>query len=95
MVKKHGVRSKPIAMHILGNINHNSPAHFPQQSTDKTATNSNTPNYLLPPGTAIVDAPLKRLQNIRWSTYILNKMHMQIDFILEHSGSLRLQNHGF
>jgi hypothetical protein len=86
---KHGMRSKPIAMRILGYINHSSPAHFPQQKTDKTTTNSNAPNCLLPP------APLKRLQNISWPTYILNKMHMQIDFILEHSGFLRLQNHGF
>jgi hypothetical protein len=28
---KHGMRSKPIAMQILGYINHSSPAHFPQQ----------------------------------------------------------------
>jgi hypothetical protein len=88
---KHGMRSKPIAMRILGYINHSSPAHFPQQKTDKTTTNSNAPNRLLPPGTVIADAPLKRLQNISWPTYILNKMHMQIDFILEHSGFLRLQ----
>jgi hypothetical protein len=92
---RHGMRSKPIAMQILGYNNHTSSTHFPQQSTDKTTTNSNVPNCPLLPGTVIADAPLKHLKNISWPACILNEMHMQIDFILEHSGFLRLQNHGF
>ncbi len=93
---KHSMRSKPIAMRILGYINHSSPAHIPPQSSDKkTTTNSNAPNGPLPPGTVIADAPLRRIQNISWPTYMLNEMHMQIEFILEQSGFLRLQNHGF
>jgi hypothetical protein len=54
---KHGMCSKPIAMQILLDyINHSFPALFPQQSTDKTTTNSNAPNRPLPPGTVIADA---------------------------------------
>ena len=80
---KHGMRSKPIAIQIIGYINHSSPAHFPQQSTNMTTTNSKAPNRPLPAGIVIADAPLKHFQNICWPTCsILNKVYMQIDFSL-------------
>jgi hypothetical protein len=92
---KHSMRSKPIAMRILGYINHSTPAHVPQPNANDTATNFNVPDVTLPPGTVIAEAPLKRLKNVSWPTYLQNEMHMQIEFILEQSGFLRLQEHGF
>ncbi|KAI2511944.1 hypothetical protein MHU86_2460 [Fragilaria crotonensis] len=79
---KHSMRSKPIAMRILGYINHSTPAHVPQPSANDTATNFNVPDVTLPPGTVIAEAPLKRLKNVSWPTYLQNEMHMQIEFIL-------------
>ena len=92
---KHSMRSKPIAMRILGYINHSTPAHIPQQSANDISTNLNVPDVTLPPGTVIANALLKRLKNVSRPTYLQNKMHMQIEFILEQSGFLRLQKHGF
>jgi hypothetical protein len=89
---KHSVRRLPIAMRILGYINHSTPAHLP--SLADLVTNFNAPKGL-PKGTVVLDAPLRRMNDLTWSTYLLNKTHMQIQFILEESGFLQLQNKGF
>jgi hypothetical protein len=92
---EHSMRSKPIAMRILGYINHSTPAHIPPQSANDTTTNFNVPDVTLLPGTVIANAPLKRLKNVSWTTLLQNEMHMQINFILEQSSFLRLQKQGF
>ena len=66
---KHSMRSKPIAMQILGYINHSSLAHIlPQEINNKTTSNSNASRYPLPPGThrwCPIEAPPKyKLANI-------------------------------
>jgi hypothetical protein len=88
----HVVRRLPIAMRILGYINHSTPAHLPSASEHDSELNVPAD---LPKGTLRVKDPLKRHPNASWSTYILNETHMQIQFILEESGFLRLQKHGF
>jgi hypothetical protein len=89
---KHTVRRQAIAMRILGYINHSAPAHLPALS--ELDTEFNAPSGL-PHGTVVVDAPLRRIKNVTWPTYLLNELHIQIRFILEESGFLRLQRKGF
>ncbi|KAI2512754.1 hypothetical protein MHU86_1542 [Fragilaria crotonensis] len=89
---KHSVRSKHTAMQILGYICH-SPAHQP--SSKHGAVIVSAPPTDLPPGTVIDRIPLKPIPDVTWSTYLLNEMHMQIEFILEESGFLDLQRNGF
>jgi hypothetical protein len=89
---KHSVRRLPIAMRILGYINHSTPAHLPSLADLDTDFNAPTG---LPKGTVVLDAPLRRMNDLTWSTYLLNETHMQIQFILEESGFLQLQNKGF
>ncbi len=88
----HVVRRLPDAMRILGYINHSTPVHPPSSSEHDSELNVPAD---LPKGTLRVKDPLKRHPNASWSTYILNKTHMQIQFILKKSGFLRLQKHGF
>jgi hypothetical protein len=79
-------------MCILEYINHSNPVHLPSASEHDSELNVPAD---LPKGTLRVKDPLKRHPNASWSTYTLNKTHMQIQFILEESGLLRLQKHGF
>ena len=92
LLKHTSVRRLPVAMRILGYINHSAPAHLPALS--ELDTEFNEPAGL-PKGTVIVEAPLRRVANVTWPTYLLNELHMQIQFILEESGFLRLQRKGF
>ncbi|KAI2495724.1 hypothetical protein MHU86_18783 [Fragilaria crotonensis] len=89
---KHAVRRLPIAMRILGYINHSTPPHAPSPSEQDAELNAPVG---LPKGTVLVKDPLQRDPNVTWPTYLLNEAHMQIRFILEESGFLRLQKHGF
>jgi hypothetical protein len=89
---KHSVRCLPIAMCILGYINHSTPAHLP--SLADLDTEFNTPTGLLK-GTVVLNAPLRRMNDLTWSTYLLNKTHIQIQFILKESDFFQLQNKGF
>jgi hypothetical protein len=89
---KHSVHCLPIEMRILGKRNHSTPAHLP--SLAELDTKLNAPTGLLE-GSVVLDAPLRRMNNLTWSTYLLNKTHMRIQFILKESGFLRLQNKGF
>jgi hypothetical protein len=79
----HVVRRLPMAMRILRYINHSTPVHL--LSASKHDSELNVPADL-PKGTLRVKDPLKRHPNASWSTYILNKTHMQIQFIFEESG---------
>jgi hypothetical protein len=45
----------------------------------------------LPHGTVVVEAPRTRIKNVTWPMYLLNELHIQIQFILEESGFLQLQ----
>jgi hypothetical protein len=81
---KHSVRCLPIAMPILGYINHSTPARL--LSLADLDTEFNAPTGLPKEGTVVLDAPLRHMNNLTWSTYLLNKTHMQIQFILEESG---------
>ena len=89
---KHDVRRLPIAMRILGYINHTTPAHTISQS--ECDPNFNCPSHL-PKGTLLAKDPLPRQRNASWASCLLNETHMQIQFILEESGFLRLQEKGF
>jgi hypothetical protein len=89
---KHSIRSKHMAMRILGYICH-SPAHQPNFKGGVVRVSE--PPTDLPPGTVVGRVPLKPIPNVSWSTYLLNEMHLQIEFILEQSGFLDLQRNGF
>ena len=89
---KHAVRLLPIAMRILGYINHSTPPHVPTPSEQDAKLNAPA---ALPKGTVLVKDALQRDPNVTWPTYLLNEAHMQIQFILEESGFLQLQKHGF
>ena len=92
---KRDVRSKPSAMRILGYICQ-FPAHKPTSKKGARSTAAVIKAADLPDGTIIGDASsLKQIPGVSWSTYLLNKMHMQIKFILEESGYLKLQHNGF
>ena len=62
---KHRVRRLPIAMHILEYIYHSTAAHLP--SLADLDTNSIAPTGL-PKGTVVLAAPLRRMNNLTWST---------------------------
>ena len=89
---KHSIRSKHMAMRILGYICHN-PAHQPNFKGG--VVDVSEPPTDLPPGTVVGRIPLEPIPNVTWSTYLLNEMHLQIEFILEESGFLDLQRKGF
>ena len=89
---KHSIRSKHTAMRILGYICH-SPAHQP--SSKGGFVDVSAPPRDLPPGTVVGRVSLKPILDVTWSTHHLNKMHKQIQFILEESGFLDLQRNGF
>jgi Plavaka transposase len=92
---KRDVRSKPSAMRILGYICQ-FPAHKPNSKKGASSTAAVIEAADLPDGTIIGDASsLKQIPGVSWSTYLLNEMHMQIKFILEESGYLKLQRNGF
>jgi hypothetical protein len=75
----HSIRRLPIAMRILGYINHSTPAHLPSDSEIDAEFNAPAD---LPKGTARVEDPLRCPKDVSWSTLILNETHMQIQFIL-------------
>jgi hypothetical protein len=89
---KHVVRLLPIAMRILGYINHSTPPHLPSLSEQDFKLNAPAD---LAKGTVIVQDLLICDPNVTWPTYLLIEAHMQIQFILELSVFLRLQKHGF
>ena len=89
---KHSIRSKHMAMHILGYICH-SPAH--QSNFKGWVVDVSEPPTDLPPGRVVGRVPLEPIPNATWSTYLLNEMHLQIEFILKASGFLNLQCKGF
>lgn len=65
---EHSVRCLPIAMRILGYINHRStPAHLLSVSDLQTKFNEPTD---LPKGTVVLDAPLKRMSDLTWPSYV-------------------------
>jgi hypothetical protein len=91
---KHSVRSKHTAMRILGYVCHSSPVH--QTKMKGGVPDVVTPPPYLPDGSVIAHVPLKPLPGLPcWATYLLNKMRLQIEFILEVSGYLDLQRHRF
>jgi hypothetical protein len=67
---KHTVHRQAIAMRILGYISHSAPAHFPALS--ELHTMFNAPSGL-PHRTVVVEASLRRIKNVTWPTYLLNK----------------------
>ena len=78
-----------IAMRILGYINHSTPAHLPSDSEIDAKIYAPAD---LPKGAVCIQDPLRCPKEVNWSTLIPNETHMQIQFILEESGFLRLQN---
>ena len=90
---KHSVCLKHTAMQILGYVCHSSPAH--QTKMKGGVPDIVTPRPYLPDGSVVIHVPLKPLPGLPWATYLLNEMHLQIEFILEVSGYLDLQRHGF
>ena len=92
LLKHTGVRRQRIAMRILGYFNHRTPAHPPALS--ELDTKFNAPSGL-PHGTVVVEAPLRHIKNVTWPTYIVNELHIQIQFIFVESGFLRSQKKGF
>ena len=89
----HNARRLPSAMRILGYINHSTPAHLPGEAEIDPVFNAPAD---LPKGVCHVHDPLPCLNDdISWATLTLNETHMQIQFILEQSGYMRLQKHGF
>jgi hypothetical protein len=64
---KHVVRRLPIAMRILGYINHSTPLHIPSLSEQDPELNAPAD---LAKGTVIVKDPLKRDPNVTWPTYL-------------------------
>ncbi len=79
---KHSVRSKHMAMRILGYICH-SPAHQPNFKGG--VVDVSEPPTDLPPDTVIGRIPLKPIPNVTWSTYLLNETHLQIEFMPGHT----------
>jgi hypothetical protein len=90
---KHQIRSSPLAMRVLGYINHE-PLHEHEESM-------NNDQYMNPETTSsdmnIHTVPHISLPNVRSekSCQKLNDYHAQIYFILKQSGFLHLQNSGF
>ena len=90
---KHEFRRLPIAMRILGYIDHGS-ASRKAQKVDLNVDYNEAPNDL-PPGVVTVSNVLRPMKGVTWPTYMLNEYHMQIAFILSASGFLSLQEKGF
>ena len=89
----HVTRRLPSAMRILGYINHSTPANLPSDAEIDPRFNAPTD---LPNDVHRVKDPLQcPNDDVSWATLLLNETHMQINFILEESGFLRLQKHGF
>jgi hypothetical protein len=88
----HTMCRLPIAMCILGYVNHSTPAHLPSDSELDAEFNAPAD---LPKGTVRIQDTLRCPKDVSWSTLVLYKTHMQIHFIPEESGFLRLQNHSF
>jgi hypothetical protein len=89
------IRSRlPSATWILGYINHSTPAHLP--SVADVDSEFNSPVELANDVVRIKN-PFCRpaYGNISWATLLLNKTNVQIQFIREESGFLRLQNSSF
>ncbi len=84
----------PSAMRILGYFNHSTPAHLPSGADVDSEFNS--PQELAEVIVRIKN-PICRPANgdVSWATLVLNKTHIQLQFILEESGFLRMQNSGF
>ena len=94
-ILKHDVRSKHSAMRILGYACHFL-SHKPTSTKGATSAAAAFEANDLPDGTVVGDvSSLKQIASVRWSTYLLNEMHMQIKFILEESRYLELQCNGF
>ena len=74
-------------MRILGYICH-TPAHKPNFKDGKVVVKDQP--FDPPHGTVVGHASLQLIPNVSWSTYLLNEMHMQIQFILEELGFLNL-----
>ena len=90
----HITRRLPIAMRILGYIDHGTPALIEPSDAEIDAI-FNSPADL-PKGVHHVKDPLQQPhESVSWAALLLNETHMQIQFILEESGFLRLQKHGF
>ncbi len=92
-LKKHSVPSKHTAVQILGCVCHSSPTH-------QTMMKCGVPNIVtrrpyLPDRSGVAHVPPKPLPGLPWTTYLLNQMHLQIEFILKESGYLDLQRHEF
>ncbi|KAI2493153.1 hypothetical protein MHU86_21376 [Fragilaria crotonensis] len=90
----HTMRRLPSAMRILGYINHSTPAHLPTSAD--VDSDFNSPEDLADDVVRIKN-PIHPPANgdLSWATLLLNETHMQIQFILEESGFLILQNSGF
>ena len=90
----HITRRLPSAMRVLGYINHSTPAHLPSGADVDSEFNSPVE---LADDVVRIKNPIRRPANgdISWATLLLNETHIQIQFILEESGFLRLQNSGF
>jgi hypothetical protein len=90
----HTTRRLPSAMRILGYINHSTPAHLPSGADVDSEFNSPVE---LADAVVRIKNPIFSPDNgdISWATLLLNETHIQIQFILEESSFLRLQNSGF
>jgi hypothetical protein len=68
---KQSVCPLPIAMRILGYKNHSTPCQ-PHVTVDVADLNTefNAPTGL-PKGTVVLDAPMRRMNNLTWSMYLL------------------------
>ena len=80
---KHSVRLKHTAMRIRGYVCHSSPAH--QTKMKGGVPDIVTPRPHLSAGSVIAHVPLNPLPGLPWATYLLNEMHLQIEFILEYA----------
>jgi hypothetical protein len=90
----HITRRLTSAMRILGYINHSTPAHL---LSGADADSVFTSPQELADAVVRIKNPICRPTNgnVSWATLLLNETHKQIQFILEESGFLRLQNSGF
>ena len=84
----HDICRLPIAMRILGYIHHSTPPHLPSGANVDSEFNAPVE---LPDDVVRVKNPIHRPANgnVSWATLLLNKTHMQIQFILKESGFLR------
>jgi hypothetical protein len=81
-------------MRILGYINHSTPANLPSDA--KVDPKFNAPTDLPNDVHRVKDQLLCPNDDLSWARMLLlNETHMQINFVLEESGFLRLQKHDF